>query len=66
MRACATREISPQILRSFGIVVIPDGRGDFQHNAAVHVVNGDGRLARVLDLSADPADIARAAARSGR
>jgi protein SCO1 len=56
----------PQILRSFGIVVIPDGRGDFQHNAAVHVVNGDGRLARVLDLSADPADIARAAAASGR
>jgi len=50
----------PALLTAFGIVVIPDGRGDFQHNAAVHVLNSDGRLARVLDAGAEPHDILRA------
>jgi protein SCO1 len=48
------------LLRAFGIVVIPDGAGGFQHNAAVHVLNAQGRLARVLDADALPADLARA------
>src|SRR5215208_3016217 len=51
----------PRLLRAFGVVVIPDGRGDFQHNAAVHVLNTNGRLARVLDAGAEPAEVARAA-----
>jgi len=37
-------------LRSFGITVIPDGRGGFEHNAAIHVVDGRGRLVAVFDL----------------
>lgn len=48
------------LLRAFQIVVIPDGRGDFQHNAAVHVVDAEGRLARVLDIGATPDEVARA------
>ena len=32
------------LLAAFGIVVVPDGRGDFVHNAAIHVVEPDGRL----------------------
>jgi protein SCO1 len=50
------------LLRAFGIVVIPDGRGDFQHNAAIHVISADGRLARVLDAGSSPDDVARAVA----
>ncbi|HSJ99389.1 MAG TPA: SCO family protein [Myxococcota bacterium] len=39
-------------LERFGVVVIPDGRGGFQHNAALHLVDEDGRLARIVDLGA--------------
>ena len=42
----------PALLRAFDVVVIPDGRGDFQHNAAVLLVNAAGRLAGVLDPGA--------------
>jgi len=55
-----TTDLAP-LLEAFGIVVIADGRGDFQHNAAVHVVNRDGRLARVLDPDASPDAVANAA-----
>lgn len=41
-----------ELLRTFDVVVIPDGRGDFQHNAAVHLVDANGRLARVMDAGA--------------
>lgn len=37
------------LLRSFGIVVIPDGFGGFEHNAALHLVDRDGRLVRIED-----------------
>ena len=50
------------LLRVFGIVVIPDGRGDFQHNAAVHLLDASGRLARVLDAGASPEEVVRARA----
>jgi protein SCO1 len=53
----------PMLLKTFGIVVIPDGNGDFQHNAAVHVIDAKGRLSRVLDADASPEDVARAASR---
>lgn len=36
-------------LDAFGVVVIPDGLGGFVHNAAVHVVGPDRRLAAILD-----------------
>ena len=58
------RDLAP-LLSTFGIVVIPDGRGDFQHNAAVHVLNTDGRLARVLDPDAPP-DVVMRAVRESR
>jgi protein SCO1/2 len=50
------------LLQAFGIVVIRDAGGAFQHNAAVHVLDAQGRLARVLDIDAAPADVARAVA----
>jgi protein SCO1/2 len=44
----------PRALRAwlsvFGIVVIPDGRGGFEHNAAIHVLDREGRLVGVFDL----------------
>lgn len=54
------RQLDP-LLDAFGIVVIPDGRGDFQHNAAVHLLNRDGRLAAVLDADASPEEVLRVA-----
>jgi protein SCO1/2 len=60
-RVRAPRDLAP-LLRAFGVVVIDDGRGGFQHNAAVHVVDARGRLARVLDVGASPDDVARAVA----
>ncbi len=41
-----------ELLRSFGVVVIPDGLGGFIHNDAVYVVDAQGRLARILDPEA--------------
>lgn len=54
----------PKLLGTFGIVVIPDGLGGFEHNAAIHVVDQLGRLVRIVDL-ANPAEaLAEAVARS--
>jgi protein SCO1/2 len=50
------RDLGP-LLRAFGIVVIDDGRGGFQHNAAMHVLDSRGRLARVLDVEASPDEV---------
>lgn len=38
------------LLAAFGIVVVPAPLGEFEHNAAFHVVTPAGRLARVVDL----------------
>ena len=44
----------PSLLSTFGIVVVPaDVPGQFQHNAAFHVLDADGRLARIVDAD-DP------------
>ncbi|MGE5546831.1 MAG: SCO family protein [Solirubrobacterales bacterium] len=48
----------PRLLDTFGIVVIPDGAGGYEHNAALHVVGPDGRLRRIYDLTAGDALIA--------
>lgn len=37
------------MLATFGIVVIPDGAGGFEHNAAIHLVGRDGRLRDIAD-----------------
>jgi len=59
-RAHDARDL-PALLSAFGITVIRDARGDFQHNAALHLLNADGRLSRVLDIDADVGDAVRAA-----
>lgn len=43
--------------RAFGIIVIPDGAGGYIHNAAVHLVDPQGRLVDILD-SGNPAQVA--------
>lgn len=40
-----------RLLRAFQVVVVPDGRGDFEHNAALLVVDRAGRLVRVFDIA---------------
>jgi protein SCO1/2 len=37
--------------RETGVVVIDDGLGGYAHNAAIHVVLGDGRLVRIFDFN---------------
>ncbi|MFA7436676.1 SCO family protein [Castellaniella sp.] len=39
-----------EALDLFGITVIPAPLGEFEHNAAFHVVTPDARLSRILDL----------------
>lgn len=40
-----------QLLRTFGVQVIPDGAGGWVHNAALHVVDPHGRLVRIVDMA---------------
>jgi protein SCO1/2 len=55
------------LLRSLGVVVVPDGRGDFEHNAALLVFDARGRMVRVFDLAEQQLalDYARHLARQG-
>jgi protein SCO1 len=39
-----------RLLDAFGVVVIPDGLGSFEHNAAIHLIDRDGRLALISDI----------------
>ena len=59
------RDLKP-LLDAFGITVILDGDGDFQHNAAVHILNPDGKLARVLVADARPSEVWHVAAAHNR
>jgi protein SCO1/2 len=38
------------LLEAFGVIVIPDGLGGFVHNAALHVVDREGRLKAIFDI----------------
>lgn len=40
-----------RLLADFQVVVVPDGRGDFEHNAAFLVVDQKGRLVRIFDYT---------------
>ena len=40
-----------QLLHSFQVVVVPDGRGDYEHNAALLLIDGQGRLVRIFDVA---------------
>lgn len=44
------RRSRTELLKSFGVVVIPAPLGQFQHNAAFHIVDANGRLRRIFDL----------------
>ena len=57
-----------QLLRRFEVVVVPAGRGDYEHNAALLVVDERGRLVRVFDYAEQQLalDYARHLARTGR
>ena len=39
------------LLQRLGVVVVPTGQGDFEHNAALLVFNAQGRMVRVFDLA---------------
>ncbi|NMM10766.1 MAG: SCO family protein [Polaromonas sp.] len=45
------RQEMQRLLADFQVVVIPDGRGDFEHNAALLVVDQQGRLVRIFDYA---------------
>jgi protein SCO1/2 len=40
------------LLDAFGVMVIPDGLGGYEHNAAIHLLDAQGRLARISDIEA--------------
>lgn len=56
-----------RLLADFQVTVVPDGRGDFEHNAAWLVLDQQGRLVRVFDLAEQQLalDYARHLAASG-
>ncbi|HQR03656.1 MAG: SCO family protein [Proteobacteria bacterium] len=39
------------LLRRLGVVVVPDDRGDYEHNAALLVFDAHARLVRIFDLA---------------
>ena len=51
-----------QLLRAYQVVVIADGLGGFEHNAALLVIDAQGRLLRIFDYT--ETDMALAYARS--
>lgn len=55
------------LLRRLGVVVVPDGRGDYEHNAALLVFDARGRMVRVFDIAEQQLalDYARHLARPG-
>ena len=52
-----------RLMAAFGVTVIPDRLGGFTHNAAIHLVDPEGRLADIFDLG-DPARIRETVLRS--
>lgn len=55
-------DVAP-LLAAFGVVVIADGLGGFEHNAAIHLLGRDGRLAQISDID-QPLEFADRIARS--
>ncbi len=48
------------LLKTFGVQVVAEKNGQWQHNAALHVVNTNGDLVRIVDID-DPAGALAAA-----
>ena len=51
-----------RLLDAFGIMVVPAPLGEFEHNAALHVVTSDGHLTQIIDYAAYPSAIDQALA----
>lgn len=47
-----------RLLKRFGVVVIPDRNGGFEHNAAIYLVSPEGKLVRIFDYD-DPGQVVR-------
>lgn len=39
------------LLKTLGVVVVPDGKGNFTHNAAFYLIGKEGRLLDVMDFT---------------
>ncbi|HLU76941.1 MAG TPA: SCO family protein [Burkholderiales bacterium] len=44
------------LLDAFGVIALPDGLGGYEHNAAIHLLDRDGRLVRIGDIEEEPRD----------
>ena len=53
-----------RLLDAFGIMVVPAPLGEFEHNAALHVVTSDAHLTQIIDYAAYPSAIDQALAAS--
>ena len=56
----ASVEDRRRLLDTFGIMVVPAPLGEFEHNAALHIVTADGQLVRILGLEDGPRAMALA------
>lgn len=57
-RVRSKADLAP-LLAAFGVVVIADGLGGFEHNAAIHLLGRDGKLAEINDIEQPAAFIQR-------
>ncbi len=48
----------PALLETFGVTVIPDGWGGYEHNAALYILDRRGRLVAIFDYD-DPSAVLR-------
>lgn len=50
----ATQGDADRLLRSLGVVVVPDGQGGFVHNGAIHLLDRQGRLRGLFEFDQWP------------
>jgi protein SCO1/2 len=61
-----TASALPALLRAFGVRIVDDGANGFVHNAALHVVDPEGRLVAILPIDAIDEALSVAAAHATR
>lgn len=45
-----SKQALPALLSLFGVIVIPNEYGGYEHNAALHVINSKGQLSKILEI----------------
>ncbi|WP_102347838.1 SCO family protein [Bacillus sp. Marseille-P3661] len=50
MARIPNQEQLDNLLAKFGVIVIPDGKGNYAHNSAFYLVDGKGKLVDVMDF----------------